>query len=171
MDKITFFVNVLYRLKIPIKNNNLDFLLTWSNYEGKGTGLRNEGGLNNPLNTTYDLKDVHKQTVYNTAGVKNYKTTAAGVEATAKTLSLGYYKNIVQGLRQNKSTGEMLNNPLVRSELQKWGSHTFATSKPIKTQTIQAGTNLGAKILLAGLLLTLIYLYIKNINYAEINSQ
>ncbi len=81
---------------------------------------RAEGGSakNNPLNTTEPWPGA---TSYNSAGVKNYPTGAAGIAATAATLVNGYYPGIVADLRGGKLTARAI---VTRNaaEFDKWGT-------------------------------------------------
>lgn len=89
-----FYKAVLKLLDAPESDENLKFLKAWRQAEG-GTAT------NNPLNTTFKLSKDENATNYNYKGVKNYSTPNFGIEATAKTLLLPYYKCIVEGLRNN----------------------------------------------------------------------
>src|SRR5438874_135558 len=55
---------------------------------------------NNPLATTYDCCGGVN---VNSAGVKRYPTDVAGMQATARTLRLSYYPDIVRELRRGNS--------------------------------------------------------------------
>jgi hypothetical protein len=80
-----------------------------------------EGGKakNNPFNTTYELPGA---TNYNSIGVKNYKSTEDGVEATCKTLIQGKnkygYDKIIDGLRNDVGLSK-LSDAVINS---KWGT-------------------------------------------------
>lgn len=89
-----FYKAVLKLLDAPESDENLKFLKAWRQAEG-GTAT------NNPLNTTFKLSKDENTTNYNYKGVKNYSTPNFGIEATARTLLLPYYKCIVEGLRNN----------------------------------------------------------------------
>ena len=89
-----FYKAVLKLLDAPESDENLKFLKAWRQAEG-GTAT------NNPLNTTFKLSKDENATNYNYKGVKNYSTPNFGIEATARTLLLPYYKCIVEGLRNN----------------------------------------------------------------------
>jgi hypothetical protein len=106
--------------------DNQRFLDQWQSFEG-GTAT------NNPLNTTQPWAGASN---YNSVGVKNYKTQADGIQATATTLRNGRYDAILAALR----TG----NPYTYSEplgvaqaIRTWGTGTFAevytqaTGKPL----------------------------------------
>jgi hypothetical protein len=71
---------------------NRRLLKAWARAEG-GTARYN------PLNTTEPWPGA---TDYNSAGVKNYPTGAAGIAATAATLVNGHYDGIVADFRRRK---------------------------------------------------------------------
>ena len=123
----TFFSDVLDQLGIPDNQGAVDFLVTWSNYEKRAKGKPH--GFN-PLNTTKDMKKVDPlQTNFNTnAGypVKSYSNYAVGVKATADTLKLPYYKNVVQALKNGKPAKLAYQTPGIAKELKTWGTHSFA---------------------------------------------
>jgi hypothetical protein len=79
-----------------------------------------EGGRarNNPLNTTEPWPGA---TDYNSAGVKNYPTGAAGIQATARTLLNGRYPGIVAELRAGRASARQI---VVRhrAEFDTWGT-------------------------------------------------
>jgi murein DD-endopeptidase MepM/ murein hydrolase activator NlpD/peptidoglycan hydrolase-like protein with peptidoglycan-binding domain len=89
-----FYVSILKLLEAPVSDENLKFLKAWRQAEG---GIAN----NNPFNTTMNLPKDDKISNYNSIGVKNYSTPNFGVEATVRTLSLPYYKCIVDGLKND----------------------------------------------------------------------
>lgn len=118
-----FFVNVLKELNLPSTTNNVKFLTIWQTYEGGSAK-------NNPLNTT--MKYVNASD-YNSAKVKNYLTEDDGINATAKTLSLNYYKAIIKGFKENQSLDYYKNNADVIKALKTWGTVNFANylNKPV----------------------------------------
>lgn len=142
-----FFGDVLDQLGIPKNDGAIDFLKTWANYERRKAGKPH--GFN-PLNTTKDLSSIDKgQTNFNTnAGypVKTYSAYKFGVKATADTLKLPYYKNIVKALKDGKPAGLAYNTAGIARELKTWGTHTFAknfkdyqaASKPTTPQVKKA---------------------------------
>lgn len=123
----TFFSDVLDQLGVPYNQGAVDFLVTWANYERRAKGKPH--GFN-PLNTTKDMKKIDAgQTNFNTnAGypVKNYSTYSVGVKATADTLKLPYYKNIVQALKNGKPAQLAYQTSGIARELKTWGTHSFA---------------------------------------------
>ncbi len=90
---------------------NRRLLAAWARAEG-GTAKYN------PMNTTEPWPGA---TNYNTAGVKNYPTGAAGIAATAATLVNGYYNGLVADLRSGKWTARQI---VTRNaaEIDKWGT-------------------------------------------------
>ena len=90
---------------------NRELLDAWAKAEGGSAAF-------NPLNTTEPWPGA---TDYNTAGVKNYPNGAAGIAATAKTLTNGFYDGIVADLRQaDKSSCRVVHDR--RAEFDKWGT-------------------------------------------------
>jgi hypothetical protein len=69
----------------------------------------------NPFNTT---KPMPNATNYNSVNVKNYKTMEDGVKATCDTLKLGYYTDIVNGLKKDIGLYELSR----LGGLKKWGT-------------------------------------------------
>lgn len=140
MDKKEFFRAVLIKMGYPVTDNAINFLLSWAAYEGRAAGKFH--GFN-PLNTTYNnIKNDPKQTNFNTnAGypVKSYSTFQSGVDSTAATLKLRYYRTLaeqlktgrfIEALKADKDTAAT-----VAKELRTWGTHTFANTlakKPVK---------------------------------------
>ena len=158
MDKNLFFKEVLIYLGITPNTNTIEFLKIWSKYEGGSAK-------NNPLNTTYDLKNPLRQSNYNTVKVKNYTTIQDGIEATAKTLSLGYYKNILAALRTGQTAAEIYKKPNVSNEIKKWGTVHFAA----RFEDQKKGSQKIAKtpptitiLLILGIGLFLVYHYYSN---------
>lgn len=147
MDKRQFFSQVLSALNIPVSEGAINFLVTWSNYEKRAAGKPH--GFN-PLNTTKDISKIDpKQTNFNTnAGypVKNYSSQAFGVKATADTLKLPYYKNIVALLKDGTPPELAFKKTGVSRELRTWGTHTLAnkfidaaeSKKPTKKDNIKS---------------------------------
>ena len=96
----------------------------WQNRRLLGAWARAEGGVANynPLNTTEPWPEA---TDYNSAGVKNYPTGAAGIAATAATLTNGRYPGILRDLRAGVLKAEAIVTRNA-SEFDTWG--TGATS-------------------------------------------
>lgn len=126
MNNKEFFKAVLIALRIPVTESALMFLETWAKFEKRVAG-RPHGF--NPLNTTYKLTADKARTDYNNnAGypVQNYSTFEHGVQATAKTLALPYYKNIVSVLREGLPLELAYQRRDIAKQIKTWGSHTFA---------------------------------------------
>jgi hypothetical protein len=107
--------DVLTALKAPIDADTTKFMDTWHDYEGGSA-------LNNPMNTTQPEPGA---TNYNSVGVKNYVSSASGTLATVTTLENGRYPDILAALRSGKPFAYG-NKGAVASQLQTWGSFTFA---------------------------------------------
>lgn len=126
MDKRAFFIAVLNKLGITPSEQAITFLITWSNFEGRRKGAPH--GFN-PLNTTYNLTADKGMTNYNkNAGypVKNYSTFEYGVTATANTLKLRYYTNIIALLKSGLPLDLAYKTINVAKQIKTWGSITFA---------------------------------------------
>ncbi len=80
---------------------------TWQNRRLLNAWARAEGGNAgyNPLNSTTWWPGA---TDYNSIPVRNYPSGAAGIAATAATLSNGFYNGIVADLRKGEQTAEMI---------------------------------------------------------------
>jgi hypothetical protein len=82
---------------------------------------RAEGGTaeNNPWNTTEPWPHA---TIYNDAGVRNYRTGADGIAATLRTLTNGYYPGLCRDYRR---PGKLTADQIVArnaAEYGKWGT-------------------------------------------------
>ena len=111
-----FFDAVLQKIGAPVTNNNLSILLYWAQHEGGKASY-------NSLNTTMKAAGT---TDYNSAGVKNYPDAQTGINATAKTLLLSYYRPIVEALRANKSISYYYGNQDIIKALKTWGTVNLA---------------------------------------------
>ena len=93
-----------------------------------------EGGTanNNPFNTTWRLEN---STNYgtNSAKVQEYQTPQDGLKATCKTLKLGYYTCIVDGLIDDIGAERISTE--CNSALKTWGTHG---SNPLITKILQS---------------------------------
>ena len=103
-----FYKQILKCLGAEPTKGNMSFMYAWRQSEGAKATF-------NPFNTT---KGMPGATNYNSANVKNYKTMEDGVKATCDTLKLGYYNDIVNGLKKDIGLYELsrLNG------LKKWGT-------------------------------------------------
>jgi hypothetical protein len=106
---------ILAAIGAPASSANVSSLEDWFDHEGGG-------GANNPLNTT--LKTTGSAGSINSVGVQSYISPAAGIAATAQTLS-GGYPAIVAALRGG---GGLLNGgPSVSSELSTWSGGGYSS--------------------------------------------
>lgn len=120
---------LLGALNDPASAANLRFLDDWQRAEG-GTAA------NNPLNTTQPWPGA---TNYNSVGVKNYRTRADGIQATAKTIQNGNYPALLAALASGDPYG--VSNPeAVAQNLRTWGTGTFAAVYATQTATPQPGS-------------------------------
>lgn len=113
-----FFEGVLQKLNAPVTQNNLQFFNEWAKYERSNSQY-------NTLNTTLNKPGA---TNFNSAGVKNYPNLETGIQATADTLKLKYYKPIVYALQNNKAFSYYQGNQDIINSLNTWGTRTFARS-------------------------------------------
>jgi hypothetical protein len=103
-----FYKKVLQCLGAKPTKGNMSFMYAWRQAEGGKATF-------NPFNTT---KNMPGATIYNTHKVKNYRSMEDGVRATCETLKIGYYSDILNGLRNDVGLYE-----LSRMEgLKKWGT-------------------------------------------------
>ena len=103
-----FYKKVLQCLGAKPTKGNMSFMYAWRQAEGAKAKF-------NPFNTT---KKMPGATKFNSVGVKNYETMEDGVKATCETLKLGYYTDILNGLKNDVGLYE-----LSRMEsLKKWGT-------------------------------------------------
>jgi hypothetical protein len=102
----------LQRAGLPITPENEQTLYKWS---------RAEGGLNhnNPLNTTENWPGA---TLWNPQGVKTYPNLDVGASATAKTLTNGYYPDILSMFYNSVPTSQW--SSAARAQISKWGTNT-----------------------------------------------
>jgi hypothetical protein len=86
-----FYKKVLGCLGAKPTKGNMSFMYAWRQAEGATAKF-------NPFNTT---KKMPGATRFNSVGVKNYGSMEDGVRATCDTLKLGYYTDIVNGLKND----------------------------------------------------------------------
>ncbi len=93
---------------------------SWQNRRLLGAWQRAEGGKAryNPLNTTQPWPGA---TEYNAVHVRNYPNGAAGIAATAATLTNGRYNGVVRSLRDGTLTAEHI-VAACGSEFDTWGT-------------------------------------------------
>jgi hypothetical protein len=106
---------VLALLGAPNTAANVKFLDGWQAYEGSTCRY-------NPLNTTLPYGG---STQCNSVGVQSYPSTSAGAQATAKTLTNGYYGDVVAALRSGDPF-RYSDPQAVASQITKWGTPNWA---------------------------------------------
>ena len=89
-----FYARVLSGIGAPVNQTNLAVLRAWQKAEGGSASW-------NPFNTTAKAPGATAYNNNNGYPVRNYTSEAQGVDATVRTLKLGYYKVIVAGLRNS----------------------------------------------------------------------
>jgi hypothetical protein len=125
MNKLQLLNDVLKGIGIPPSPENLRFMQAWSNSEGGTASF-------NPLNTTWSVPG--KQTLYNSAGVKNYADYQTGVNATILTLKQSYYNNIKNALRSaEKAEDYFLKFPGIISDISTWGTNPYTIKSNLQT--------------------------------------
>jgi hypothetical protein len=105
---------ILKAVGAPATQANLSSMQAWFQHEGGG-------GQNNPLNTT--LSAAGATGSINSAGVKNYSSPAAGVQATVQTLR--GYPAIVTALQSGQ--GLSSSSPGVAGELSEWSGGGYSS--------------------------------------------
>lgn len=115
-------VEYLTFLAVPITADKVQALCAWHAKEGGSAQW-------NPLNTTEPAEGA---TDYNTVGVKNYPSMAAGIEATAATLCNGHYPNLLH-LFEGQPAAMSIASCL--PDLNIWGTGTFTA----EVESIQQG--------------------------------
>jgi hypothetical protein len=112
-----FYKNVLKCIGAEPTKSNMLFMYAWRQAEGGNAK-------NNPFNTTQKMEGA---TNYNKIGVKNYRTSEDGIEATCKTLINGRskygYDKIIDGLKNDVGLSK-LSDAVVSS---KWGTKDLLT--------------------------------------------
>jgi hypothetical protein len=103
-----FYKKVLDCLGAKPTKGNMDFMYAWRQAEAGRANF-------NPFNTTKKMPDT---TNYNSVGVKNYKSVEDGIKATCDTLKLGYYTDIVNGLKNDVGLSKLSKMP----SLKIWGT-------------------------------------------------
>jgi peptidoglycan hydrolase-like protein with peptidoglycan-binding domain len=86
-----FYKAILEGLAAPISKENMKFIYGWRQAEGKS-------GNYNPFNTTWKMPN---STSVNSHGVQSYASAQDGLVATLKTLKMGRYSCITEGLRRD----------------------------------------------------------------------
>jgi peptidoglycan hydrolase-like protein with peptidoglycan-binding domain len=111
-----FYQGILKSLGVNPTEEKLLFLKAWRQAEGGRAK-------NNPFNTTKDMP-VDGISNYNSVGVKNYPDRQTGLEATVKTLTLPYYKDLVAKMKDDDITAVDLANT---DDLSTWGTGTLVS--------------------------------------------
>lgn len=138
--KQNILVDTLKLIGLEPTVNRLSFLVAWNMAEGGKA-------INNPINTTLNLKTDKGQTVFNKAGVKNYSTPTFGAQATAKTLRLPYYKAIFDNLKADKDPRVWVNNPDVKAALKTWGTTNNVIATKLKQNSFMVAVQSGLDLL------------------------
>jgi len=92
VTQITWAQAFVKRLGMPMTADNVAAVVAWEMAEG---GHWYNTAYFNPLNTTQSMPGA---TVFNSVGVKAYKSWAQGLEATVITINNGYYGGILSAL-------------------------------------------------------------------------
>jgi hypothetical protein len=92
-----FYKKVLSCVGAKPTKDNMSFMYAWRQAEGGKAS-------NNPFNTTHKMPN---STKYNSVGVRNYKNSEDGIQATCKTLKNGRYNDIVNGLKNDVGLFEL----------------------------------------------------------------
>lgn len=103
---------LLRAVKASGRAQNRRFLAAWQRAEGGNARY-------NPLNTTEPWAGA---TDYNSIGVKNYPSAAAGISATAATLLNGHYPGLLVDLRTASKTAEQIVADRA-DEIRVWGTN------------------------------------------------
>lgn len=140
-DATTFFKRVLSSMGLPTSPINIAFMLKWREGEQNPVDPSTDW---NPLDTTRaneaNGSPIVGATNFNSVGVKNYPDEDTGVRATAITLGLMYYTDIVEALRTEFA---FANWTLISHAIRIWGTTDFADeldngwrpSAPVETPT------------------------------------
>ncbi len=132
----TFFEGVLQLMNIPVSQFAIDAFMLWKPYE-------NTKACWNPLATTYHVSWFPPgtgctETLFNSAGVRNYSSKYCGELATARTLlysgSGNYYKPIRKMLAQ-----ESFDWQAIHDALNKWCNECYSDSLTNKWQMLWVG--------------------------------
>lgn len=111
-----FYKAILTSLGANVTPEKMTFLKAWRQAEGARAK-------NNPFNTTKSMPE-DGVTSYNSVGVKNYPTRQIGLDATVKTLSLPYYKELVAKLKDDNITAKELAET---DDLTVWGTGSLVS--------------------------------------------
>lgn len=135
-------VMVLHDLGAPTSKDNIFFLDTWHKYELSKAK-------NNPLNLTGPSGTGS----INSDGVQNYATREQGAKYTAQNIS--HYPTIYKMLKSDNVKGTLLGHSTfgglsslqhLVTDLNKWGSHSFADSLSGGTSAVDKTVTTGQKV-------------------------
>ena len=118
-----FYERVLKDLGAPVTDGNMTFLKSIRQSEGAKARY-------NPFNTTMkklgsNCYNVLKRDKFGSckSGVQSYMSEEDGIDATVETLKLGYYKDIVQGLKNDVGPRELS---------RRWAASPWGTGELVK---------------------------------------
>lgn len=100
-----FAVELLRQGQWPVTGANICGVLAWEAAEG-GHFVQGASRFN-PLNTTQSMPG---DSIFNSVGVRNYPDWQTGLDATIKTLSLGFYDAIRKALTDGRDAGSILSS-------------------------------------------------------------
>lgn len=126
---------LLNAIGAPVTSENVSFLDKWANAEGGSAAY-------NPMNTTQPEPGA---TNYNSVGVKEFGNAAQGIDATAKTLTNGYYPDILAGLKSGDPFAHITDS--FKKELDIWGTGSGflgATGSPAPSPSSSASDSAGS---------------------------
>jgi hypothetical protein len=123
-DFNTFIQKLSTELSIPLTPDKIKYFQTQRRVE-------NTRAKNNPFATTWPggKKETWSydpgMTRFNSVGVKNFSNIDAGVKATADTLRLNYYTDLLKALRSDENIAMQLYKPGVIKGLASWGGSSY----------------------------------------------
>ncbi len=97
----------------------LNFMAGWMGCESGGSA---NAAANNPLNCTLSMAG---DSVYNSAGVKNYPNWSEGVVATVTTLKNGLYPDLLAALLENDAAALRGPSAGVNADLSMWSAGSY----------------------------------------------
>lgn len=135
-------IQVLHDLGAPTSKDNIAFLDTWQEYE-------HSKAINNPLNLTGPAGTGS----INSAGVQNYATRQQGAQYTAQ--NIANYPTIYKMLKSDNVKGTLLGHSSfgglsslqhLVTDLQKWGSKSFAAKLAGGTSGVDKAVTTGQAV-------------------------
>jgi len=115
VTQITWAQAFLKRLGMPMTADNVAAVVAWEMAEG---GHWYNTAYYNPLNTTQSMPGA---TIFNSVGVKAYKSWAQGLEASVITINNGFYGGILAAMRRGNDA-QAVANAVAASP---WGTGSF----------------------------------------------